>query len=124
MKILKFFDDLECKKEIEDQNLNFERLPLVKDRKGQVWKVIPVKNTSNFPVRIRNVKTNDDRVFIEAKPEILNPQERGVLRMALVEDADLSEPLESLTFKIEGEIIHLPQKRSKIEGKTVWQNIE
>jgi len=124
MKVLKFFEDLKCKKEIEDQNLNFERLPLVRDRKGQVWKVIPVKNTSNFPVRIRNVKTNDDRVYIEAKPEILNPQERGVLRMALVEDADLSEPLESLTFKIEGEIIHLPQKRSKIGGKTVWQNIE
>jgi len=109
--MVRFYRDLKATKQINlEDGLDFEQLPIIKDRQGNYFRALIVKNDDNTPFELTNVELDDKRIYVEVDNPKLNPNEKAIVKFAVKENAQLDTPIHS-KIVIKGRKIYLPFKK-------------
>lgn len=111
---LRFYRDLKATKpvDLENENLDFEDLSLIRDKEGNYYRALIIRNEGSNPIELTDVELEDKRIYTEVDNPKLNPNEKAIIKFALKENAQLDTPIHS-KITIKGRKIYLPFKKGK-----------
>jgi len=86
---LRFYRDLKATKpvDLENENLDFEDLSLIRDKEGNYYRALIIRNEGSNPIELTDVELEDKRIYVEIDDQRLNPSEQTIIKFAVKEDA-------------------------------------